>query len=111
MIPHDRPPAWDAHGCAQPAIQSQWGSRGAHGAARLPYSDLIAATDTTLSTPRRPFPCALRLLRDALGSLSTAHMRGDLGGSVTESRRGGKELVGLQDTTDNQRFTTDTSHA
>ena len=106
MIPLDRPHAWDAHVRALPAIQSHGGSRGAHGAARLLRSDSTAATDTALSTPMRPSPCAPHLPRDALGSLFTRHMRGDLGGASLSRAGAAKSLCRF--ITDSQRFITDT---
>ena len=98
MIPFDRPHAWDAHGRAREAINSLGDPHGAHGAARLPRSDSTAATNTAPNTPTRASSCASRLPKEALGSLSTPHMRvarmGSFGGSyVVEGVEGGFNKV------------------
>ena len=91
MAPLDSPHTWDAHGRAwevihsrdTPSLPTGW---------RVPYDDVRGDSAATINgaqnTTTRPSPRASRLPRDALGPLSTSHMRGTRTGGARGSYRG-----------------------
>ena len=88
MIPLDSPHAWDAHGRAWEVIHSRGTPSLPTGCPTATRGDSVATTNDAQNTTTRPSPRAPRLPRDALGSLSTPHMRGTCTGGARVSYRG-----------------------
>ena len=80
MIPLDSPHAWDSHGRAWEVIHSRGTPSLPTGCPTATRGDSVATTNDAQNTTTRPSPRAPRLPRDALGSLSTTHMRGTRAG-------------------------------
>ena len=76
MVPLDSPHAWDAHWRAWEVIHSRGTPLLPTGYTKATRGGSTATTDGAPNTTKRPPRCALRLSKDALGSLSMPHMRG-----------------------------------
>ena len=87
MAPPDSPHTWDAHGRAWEVIHSRDIPSIPTGCPTTTCGDSAAIINGAQNTTTRPSPRVSRLPRDALGSLSTLHMRGTRTGGARGSHK------------------------